>query len=974
MKLKKLVVCAFGPYNLQQTVNFEDFANEGIFLITGDTGSGKTTIFDAICFVLFGEASGQRKQAKTLKSDYSNPKKLCFVELSFEVHGKTYVIKRIPEQLVEKSSSKGLKLQKHKAELILPDGKIKTNLKEINNILVNEVLGVDRDNFNKLIMLPQGQFQKLLTEKGQEQANTFRKLFGTKIYEDVENRLFEEKQNIKKEYDLKVSENLKKLEGYVLESKDYEKIKSFDFSEKLNFFLEQNSKETRELKDMEKKIKDYDLKIKTLQETFLLKEQFEKKQIEKKELEQKKENLKGSFDDLEDCFRKKQLLYRIENLKTLYDIWNEKKQYLKKKQQQLKVLEEDLKTRQEKFKYALNRFEKLSCFEEEKENLTKKHSEFLVMLNNFNLAQDVEFKIRLAEKELIKIRDYINKLQTKIELKNLMIEIEERKRINSICKTIINSKKEFLNLQKELKNLNKKYLLACRDFYENQAFNLAKNLKKGKACPVCGALEHPNPKKDVSCQVVGEGFLEKLREEIFVKKDCLNEVYVKIKTQTKSLKEFEKFEYFNHSQDDLGGFLEESLKDEVMKSGFLKQRFKEQEANFNVDLKENYEKYLDKSVAECENFEKNILDLKTQKKELLATIPLNLQKKSLLMQHEKFILKKKKELEEQIYDITKEKQEQEKKINSSKTQKKALEQNIFEIGNEEKSLKKQFFLRLEQNNISFEEILKFFDEFEILKAFVEKFEIFLKEKETIELKIKTLEEDLKLFNEKDFYGIKEQKESLEFELGELKNREKVLIKRVAINTNCIFEIEQNLKTIKNLEEKFKVAKILSDVAKGSKKRIGFEKYVLTSCLNEVLMFANDWLKKLTANRFCFAALKPADSLNFNVFDAYSGKIRHVSTLSGGETFAASLALCLGLCLQVSSLYGGVELNTMLIDEGFGTLDKNYLESVIFCLNSLKKFGRNIGIISHLKELKSKIKTQVVVEKNSSVGSKIRVIS
>ena len=221
--------------------------------------------------------------------------------------------------------------------------------------------------------------------------------------------------------------------------------------------------------------------------------------------------------------------------------------------------------------------------------------------------------------------------------------------------------------------------------------------------------------------------------------------------------------------------------------------------------------------------------------------------------------------------------------------------------------------------------------------------------------------------------LKEQKE-VNLLKNSLKEKEKFLLKRVVINKNCFKEIEINLKKTQELEEKFKTYNMLSEVAKGSRKRVSFEKYVLTSYLNEVLVFANNWLKKATSNRYIFYGLNFDDCLNFNIFDAYSGRVRHVSTLSGGETFAASLALCLGLCSRVSSISGAVELDIMLIDEGFGSLDSKYLDDVVSCLLMLNKEGRQIGLISHIYELKNKIKSQILVEKNAKGGSKIVVKS
>ena len=211
---------------------------------------------------------------------------------------------------------------------------------------------------------------------------------------------------------------------------------------------------------------------------------------------------------------------------------------------------------------------------------------------------------------------------------------------------------------------------------------------------------------------------------------------------------------------------------------------------------------------------------------------------------------------------------------------------------------------------------------------------------------------------------------------EIKQQEEKLRKRLIINKNCLDELTYNYKNVEKLEEEYKVAKTMSEVAKGNRKRMGFEKYVLAACVNEVLVFANIWLGKITNGRYQFTKIEDIESqdISLKIFDAYSGKIRHVSTLSGGETFAASLSLSLGLYDVVSNRSGGVELGTMLIDEGFGTLDSEYLNSVIQCLTTLHKSGRIIGLISHIPELKGRIRSQIQIKQSKIYsGSKIEVI-
>ena len=453
-----------------------------------------------------------------------------------------------------------------------------------------------------------------------------------------------------------------------------------------------------------------------------------------------------------------------------------------------------------------------------------------------------------------------------------------------------------------------------------------------------------------------------MHDLILKKKDSLNSLIFKIKTKKRTIEEKIKI------PENLDEFLHLSLKEEIK----LQKKFKEKKSGLEIDLEKDFEKENLNLNFLFETKKEKLIEIKNEIEIFKEKIPKELRNEKFLKQYEKDIFKKQKELEKEIDLINSQKEKEEKILNNLNLKIENVDLNFKETTKEEKTAKEDFLKKLEETGSSLEEFLLYFKDFSAIKEFVEKYEKILKEFEEIKLKIETIEKDISSMKILNMNELTEKKKKLVSTLNKLKNKEKIMIKTIAVKTSCFEEIKINQKEIEKLEENFKTAKILSEVAKGNKKRIGFEKYVLTACLNEVLIFANEWLKKATSNRYYFHSLEEKDCLKFNVFDSYSGKIRHVSTLSGGETFAASLALSLGLCSRFSNIAGGIELNTMLIDEGFGTLDSTYLDSVVSCLLNLKKSGRQIGIISHVLDLKNKIKSQIVVGKSEEGGSKIQL--
>ncbi|MDE5600439.1 MAG: AAA family ATPase, partial [Oscillospiraceae bacterium] len=322
MRPIKLKMTAFGPYAGTQKIDFSVFKDTELFLISGDTGAGKTTIFDAISFAIYGSVSGQRKFSRTLKSDFADAKSLCSVELEFESKGKVYKIVRFPDQVKAKVRGEGFSDFKHKAELIMPDGKIETDLRKIETLMKDEIIGIDKTNFNKIVMLPQGQFQKLLTEKDQEQSKTFRKLFGTEIYELIVNKIFEHKQKILREYDELQKQNLAKAKDIVAKDDELKELCNKDdliISEIIQPLSKQNLRDERAIIELEKQSLNLDETLQQLAAKIQIAVELEKKKAAKQEIKKRFDELMLKKPQADKLKQEAQIVGKIEKLEVMYN-------------------------------------------------------------------------------------------------------------------------------------------------------------------------------------------------------------------------------------------------------------------------------------------------------------------------------------------------------------------------------------------------------------------------------------------------------------------------------------------------------------------------------------------------------------------------------------------------------------------------------------------------------------------------------
>lgn len=857
MRLKKLIMQAFGPFKDKVVIDFEkDKIDKGLLLITGDTGAGKTTIFDAICYALYGNTSGDTREANSLRSDWASNDMDTYVDLEFYYKNKLYEIKRSPEYTRKKKNGIGETKQVATSEANI-NGKIITKLTDVNKE-IESLIGLDYKQFRQVAMLSQGEFSKFLLAPSLEKTTIFRKIFNTEFYDLFQNKLksnmLSKKDEIEKIKD-KIETERKNLESII-------NIYGLSNDETINIL----TKEIQNKSD----------------EVILAKKERDKVNDEKTKLSTEISNINKMNKNI--------LIYEDVNhkldelIKNNLDINKEKEKY---------NYNINIATYITNILDKLTSSNKLLNDKKEKYNQNKKDLE--LKQKEYNEKEDyfrkIENYVEYADKLNTEINYLINKNK---DYDNYISKVSELELVKKEYKSLVN---EYQKQESLYENMRMKY-------YLNISVEIAETLKDGEECPVCGSKEHPRLATEVECN--------------YTKKD--------IEECEKNLKKIDN----------------------------------------SKKLKEASIEQINKIIKEF-NFKENIniVEEKNKNNELLN------QKR-----------KEKEKLDIEFREISSIKQKLSSMI-------KSLESsiNIFkdDIESLEKDIK-EYNVKLDnlysENNTNYEDYQNNkLDKYELnsLKSKIDNYDSCKKEYEST---IKLLEPEV---NGKKVIDVKEKENQLN-ELIELYSKNDNLyaslnatLEKLKSSTS---NIKNYLKDNKQVQDEYNVIKLLSDTANGTltgKQRITFENYVQSYFMQSVLVEANKRLIKMTDSRYELKRKETETKLNvktgldFSIFDSYTGKERDVSSLSGGEKFKASLALALGLSDTISNTHGGIRIDSLFIDEGFGSLDTESLNQALNILTDLSSNDKLIGVISHVTELISRIDNKIIVNKTSN-GSKLSIES
>ena len=922
MRPTRLTVSAFGPYADKTVFDMDKLGKKGLYLITGDTGAGKTTIFDGIVFALYGTASGKARSGdySMMRSKYAEDDVPTFVELEFEYRGKKYRIKRNPEYLRPSKRGSGMTTEKAEVELLLPDGQVITKNREVS-AKIEEILGLDTSQFMQIVMIAQGEFQKLIYAETKDRREIFRKIFGTDLYRRFQDSVKKEASDL-----YRICGDLKKsIEQYIagavcasdgIYAAELEKVKSgellfsdaaallqkitkedavseeknsellenaelslFRISEKLGK-AEQADELRRRLDDLRKELVNAEKAEKNAAEIL----------SEEKGKEPERNRLTAEITILENDFPK------FEELEQLNIQLNEKNNRL----QELTLLKEQAEENDE------NLTEQLKSAKEEFSGLQDAALILTQLVQKQNALSErektiKEFESLLREKEFAR-RNYEKNLETYIEASKSAAEKEDT------------------------------YNAMYRLYLDEQAGVLAKKLMRGQRCPVCGSLEHPAPAVPAENAPTKEALAQMKEAAETAGKDAANlskeaaSLKVRIEEKEKAVLKYAEKLSLTCPADTLSEAAD----------SFLKQNRKE--------MAENRERILD-AEKRCSRRDTLKQEIPKTEEELTA------------------LRRKKTEAETEAAAVNSGLAEL-----SERRNKLAASLRFADKKSAEKTLS-DLCRNLEQMNRT------------LAKAQQNHLEASSKVQE-ISGSIRTVEQQLKTGEIYDITQLKEEKSQLTAEKERLLKEKGEISHRLLTNREILKNTESRIGELAETEEKYRWMQALSDTVSGSisgRQKINLETYVQMTYFERIIRRANIRFLTMSGGQYELKlrredlSLKGQTGLELDVIDHYNGTERSVKSLSGGESFKASLSLALGLSDEIQSSAGGIKLDTMFIDEGFGSLDEESLRQAVNTLAELSDGDRLIGIISHVGELKNRIDKQIVVAKDKSGGSRAQII-
>lgn len=902
-----LIMSAFGPYAGKITLEMDKLGKQGLYLITGDTGAGKTTIFDAITYALYGQASGNVRETGMLRSKYADSKTLTFVELTFEYAGKTYTIRRNPEYERPSKKGSGLTKQKAEAELTYPDGRILTKTKEVTGA-VEEILGITRSQFSQIAMIAQGDFLKLLLAKTDERKEIFRRLFKTHKYESLQEKLrarFNQLERQKKE----VCQSLEQYACGICYPKQEKPEEQRPFEETLDLLetiIQQDEKAyhdlAQELEQTEKELTAISQLIGKGEARAKMEEQLKKQRTQLEKFKAQKEEKAAAFDQEQAKLPEQERL--AESIKELT--------------KQLPAYEE----LRQLFKEAQEKEQELI-----KQRKTEKRRRNAIKILEEQLSQQIQEQegVKNAELELEKAENSRRKAEESAQqLKNLagqLQDLEQTREDLSLAET------EYKKVSDKAERLLLAYNEKNKAFLDEQAGLLAKSLEQGTPCPVCGSTTHPHPAA--------------LRENAPTE----NQV-------SKAKKEWEKAVQQQNAAS--------------AQTAQIRGKAESQRAET--------EKRLQLLLGQCAISQaKDKLQEKTKEtKEFLTHLETEKTKAASRV--------------EQKLALEKEIPQCQQKLEQEKTALTDVEKTIISLAETAASLREK------QEDLS--KTLDF-ENSDMAKKHIQQLQ---KSRDELERRWKKAEQELNQCREQEA-ACQGSIEALEKQLGQevcvdlskAKERQQVQQEqkqrisremqatnsRLDRNKDTLTQLQQKGKELGKLEKEWSWMKPLSETANGSlpgKEKIMIETYVQMTYFDRILDRANVRFMVMSGGQYELKRrrepgnYRSQSGLELDVVDHYNGTQRSVKTLSGGESFKASLSLALGLSDEIQSSAGGIRLDTMFVDEGFGSLDEDSLQQAIRVLTQLTEGNRLVGIISHVGELKEKIDTQIIVKKDKFGGS------
>ncbi|EDN8279289.1 SMC family ATPase [Listeria monocytogenes] len=1007
MRPIKLTMQAFGAYAKKEVIDFEKLGTEQIFVISGKTGAGKSTIFDAISFAIFGKANTFDRESFSMRSHFATDKEITEVTLAFRLKDKIYQISRIPQQEIAKQRGNGTTTSPQKAELyelINDEMKLLASSVRDVNTKMEELIQLNVDQFRQILMIPQGEFRELLVSDSKEKEVILQRLAHTVYYEKVENLLWEKQ----KQAEILVVEARKKvaelaelsLPGVEVSGKTTSEISVLqaeaiqseqmiltELENKLSIIRKQTSEAVEKVTLAKEQLLDWQNLDKYTEEiaTLEIEKDFYQAIEVRLEAAKRASNLR-SQDAL--CIRlkeqletaeqtEKQVAFEAEEVKVQFSHVKKQKEALAEKEAELEINKRTL-FQLEEMEPKILELEMISI---QKRRAELEWKEATTLLEEIvNSEQKIIAELQSVESRLVEINqaeltylEVINK-RTTVEA---IIE-KEQELVSKRMKMVAWDSEKQTEEQKLVQLLAEKAEIETTieqeetKLQKEQAATIAAHIHDGEACPVCGSDSHPALAK------FGEtANLETLE----VAKGKLHEKLLAITTTEKTISqlEWQLNEWVGIKELSLTE-VQQTLTENIQLANNLAEQIAQLQAK--VAQKETIQATTE-SLNNKQNetiTEKNKVALEVEK--LHQQVQMVSGKLSYLEQsiptefRDKVVFEsKKKELSEKIEAHIKQANQVDALFRQTEKETTRLESTLQSAqkttvdAKEALQVQREIFKEaMKQNDfLSYDAYKQAFMSAEEQKIQEEKVADYERKRHLAvsrqaDLKEKLQNKQKPNIEQLEFIMKEKQLELSQSEENTMKQREFVTKRKELVEN-----YQNSIQTVEQAEENYADIGLLADAARGKNaRRLTFERYILAMFLDTIIHRANHRLSKMTSGRFELqrkmekAKGNVQSGLELEVFDEYTGLTRHVKTLSGGESFKTSLALALSLAEVVQEMAGGISLETMFIDEGFGTLDPESLEAAVECLLETQENGRLVGIISHVPELKERISARLEV--------------
>ena len=915
MRPLTLTLSAFGPYAGQITLALEQLGKNGLYLIRGDTGAGKTSIFDAIAFALYGEASGDQREAAMFRSQYAAPDTPTFVELTFESAGKTYRVRRVPEYTRPAKRGGGVTLQRAEAELTMPDGRVVTRVKEVGQA-VREIVGVDREQFAQIAMIAQGDFLKLLVASTEERMRIFRQIFHTGRYQKLQAALKDQLAALSRARD-KLRDGLMQAVGSARYPADSVLGQRLADAQAGRLLLQ----ETAALLD---EIVRQDSAAQEAGRRAL--ERLDKQIGQAARTLGQARELAAARTQLRDAQAKRQAIQQeMEKAGAARAALAARKPEREALAQQAAALAEEVRRHE-----ACSRLDQ--ALEAAQKRYTDGCAAQAACAKQLTDLADQQAAARAGQERLAD-----SAIRAEKQRAEHAALLEEQRAFNGLSRdldAVAASARQYARVQKDYlaaaqsaEAAQGRYQQMNRAFLDEQAGILALGLQDGAPCPVCGACSHPRPAQ-VTLGAPREADLEQAKQQAAAAQDEAGRLSAEA-GQLRGALEARRAGLQQRARELLGDVPCEEMAEQIAAAGAaLRDRLAA--CKSALDQAQQDMRQLDQFGHTLRTLEQAVQQAQARQAAAQQAI-------ARAEQDTQHLARQKQELADGL------------RYPDQAAARRAAQQTKDTIQDLDR--------RTEQAEQAYQACKS--------------------QADALEGTIAALAGQLEHAPEIDMETIQAELEACNARRRALEDGQTARAARLDRNQDALRALETHGAALAEAEQKWGWVKSLADTAGGQlvgREKIMLETYVQMTYFDRILERANTRLMVMSRGQYELKRRAQAENnrrqsgLELDVVDHYNGSVRSVKTLSGGESFQAALSLALGLSDEVQSAAGGVQLDVMFVDEGFGSLDEEALEQAVRALSDLSGGNRLIGIISHVEALARRIDRQIVVTKHGTAGS------